>query len=367
MEKSFKGNPRRECAASVSVLVSCRRPGSRPENPVYESACGVALAGIGASKQRIRHPLCVFLYGEDADSGKSTYLELLQAMVGEDNWCSVSAHDFDKPNCTARLIGKTVNVAGELTTVKTIDGEIFKKSITGEDIPAKILYRDTLTFKPMALHLFATNKLPPFAGGIDLGVQRRIGIFEFSKPVPATKRIPDVVEQIIENEFDLLIGFALDGLLQVIRDQDYTLPPSSVEALDHWVQATDLTKAWAELYIEKLAPDPLTGKFYKSDGYFPTKLYKIFKEWCIEERGVPESKIPMFETFAERMGQMHPGCRRARDTRQWFGIVLRLKPAASPEEQQAQQMANVQHDILHMPNDGIIDLMTDGNDGTTWH
>ena len=75
----------------------------------------------------------------------------------------------------------------------------------------------------------------------------------------------------------------------------------------------------------------------------------------------------MFETFAERMGQMHPGCRRTRDTRQWFGIVLRLKPAASPEEQQAQQMADVQHDILHMPNDGIIDLMTGGNDGTTWH
>ena len=69
----------------------------------------------------------------------------------------------------------------------------------------------------MALHLFATNKLPPFAGGIDLGVQRRIGVLEFSKPIPATKRIPDVVEQIIENEFDLLIGFALDGLLQVIR------------------------------------------------------------------------------------------------------------------------------------------------------
>lgn len=48
------------------------------------------------------------------------------------------------------------------------------------------------TFRPVAQHVYATNTLPTFAGGMDRGVQRRLQVLVFNRVIPEEERIEHI-------------------------------------------------------------------------------------------------------------------------------------------------------------------------------
>lgn len=122
----------------------------------------------------------VFLFGPSR-SGKSTYLRLMQAMVGQRNLSAVTLHQLaDNRFMAANVFGKMLNCAADLSAAHVEDISIFKM-MSGEDpIQADRKHGGQFAFVNRALFAFSANELPTVGEGSRAYVER-IKPFEFAK------------------------------------------------------------------------------------------------------------------------------------------------------------------------------------------
>ncbi len=84
--------------------------------------------------------------------------------------CSVTAARMGDERHIVGLVGKLLNASDELSSSAAITSETFKAIVTGEPVEGRDVYKSRIEFRPIAQHIFATNTLPPFQGGMDRGV-----------------------------------------------------------------------------------------------------------------------------------------------------------------------------------------------------
>ena len=138
---------------------------------------------------RLRQPRAVILKGETAENGKSQVLDLARGLLPPSAICSVTAARMGDERHIIGLVGKLLNASDELSSATAIASETFKAVVTGEPVQGRDVYKSRVEFRPVAQHLFATNNLPVFAGGMDRGVQRRLLVVQFNRMIPAEERI----------------------------------------------------------------------------------------------------------------------------------------------------------------------------------
>ena len=114
-----------------------------------------------------------------------------------------------------------------------------KQVVSGDEVPAKIVYQPVFTFRPTLLNIFATNKLPTFQGGVDNGVKRRLSVIPFEIVVPKENRIVDIGKRVAEEQGPLIL--ALGGSpLELMVNKYYTLPDTVEAATQQWFKDADL-------------------------------------------------------------------------------------------------------------------------------
>lgn len=258
----------------------------------------LASAAFGQAT-RLPQPKAFVFLGEKANNGKSTIAGLLRCLLPEGAVSAVPLSAFEDEKRVVGLAGKAANVADELSA-NAIGGEAFKSAVTGNVMQGRDVFQSVLTFVPQALHLFTTNVLPRFSGGLDRGLQRRLVVVGFDRSIPTDEVIPDILDRIRRDELDLLLGFAIAGMQRLMRNKSYTIPPSSVGALNTWLQL-DPVQAWFSEEVVHLGDEPFDGWSRTSD------LFKAFKMWAIDN-GHSERFLPPVNTFSQRLRAM-PGVR----------------------------------------------------------
>jgi putative DNA primase/helicase len=119
-----------------------------------------------------------FLVGEGRN-GKTTYINILTKLVGEDNVSSVNLRDLlNKDFYLSQLYGKLLNNCGEIDENILRNTSILKQ-LTGSDIiVAQKKFKEPFKFRNYAKILIATNKLPETLDKSP-GFYRRVRIIEF--------------------------------------------------------------------------------------------------------------------------------------------------------------------------------------------
>jgi phage/plasmid-associated DNA primase len=254
---------------------------------------GCAALGWGT---RVRNPKAIVTYSEEGATGKSTFLKLLRSLPNADAVASVPPGKFGDEKYAYRLIGRVLNAADELPD-RAVRSDVFKRMITGEPVPARDVYRSACDFAPVALHVFSTNVLPSFSGGVDGGTVRRLLPIEFTHVVPEPERDPDLPEGILSEEADLFLDFAVEGACRLVRNRDFTIPVSSRELLQRWVLSADPVRAWAAARLE------VTG----DENTIPVAaLFSDFRIWA-EGQGLKAEFLPNVISFGKRLRSATPG------------------------------------------------------------
>ena len=204
---------------------------------------GAALSGMNT---RMKAPKAFVLHGVTAANGKSTLQAIIRAILPKGAICSVAPADLGDPQFLASLAGKQVNLSDELSGSKAIASDRFKAVITGDPVQAKVVYREPFTFTPSAVHVFAANVLPSFAGGVDNGLKRRLVVIPFGRSIPEQDRIPDLAEKIVERQGGLLISMALQAASEAFAAGIYTIPKDCAEATEQWFVDVDPVHEWYE-------------------------------------------------------------------------------------------------------------------------
>ena len=88
--------------------------------------------------------------------------------------------------------------------------------------------------------------------------------------------IAGIADLILRNEYDLLLSWAIEGASRLIRNGKFTLPKSSIEALEKWTRDTDPVRAWIEARVRP------TDNPKRDVGYTRTALFQLFETWAVE-------------------------------------------------------------------------------------
>ena len=275
---------------------------------------GAAALGYGT---KLLQPRAVILKGETAENGKSQVLDVTRALLPTSAICSVTAARVGDERHVIGLVGKLLNASDELSSASAIASETFKAVVTGEPVEGRDVYKSRIEFRSVAQHLFATNNLPVFQGGMDRGVQRRLLVIPFNRTIPEAERIEHIGKRIGNEEPDQLLAWAVEGASRLIRNRMFSLTPSCRIAMTDWIFGADPVLAWLS---EDVETQPLLGH---EPRVATRHAYDRFRVWALAE-GFSERTLPSINTFVQRIIANATGIeyRRTREGRFFLGMAL---------------------------------------------
>ena len=249
---------------------------------------------VSGCSTKIGSPQALFLIGATAGEGKSQVLEALMSLVPADAARAIAPRELRQENRRIRLQGAMLNTCAEISA-SAIPADEFKKAITGDWISGKALYKNPVEFHPTAAHVYSSNGMPRFDGGIDSGTARRLACLLFERSVPQEQRTPGIGRRIAEEESDALLLFAIRGALRILRRQAFTMPASSGH-LHTRIASTDVVRAFVDDAV-------VVTKDHKISR---TDVYECFRLWA-QDAGYAPREIPNRQAFGERAAPILKG------------------------------------------------------------
>jgi P4 family phage/plasmid primase-like protien len=286
---------------------------------LLSEVCGSAALGYAT---RLIQPRAVILFGKRAENGKSQILDLARGLLPASAICCVPAARMGDERHVIGLVGKLLNASDELSAAATAS-DTFKSVVTGEPVEGRDVYKSRVEFRSMAQNLFGTNNLPPFQGGLDRGVQRRLLVVPFNRTIPFEERIASIGQRIAEEEADLLLAWAVDGAARLIRQRNFTLPESCKQELIDWILGADPVLAWLDECTE------VRPIIHGYPALATRSAYEQFRAWAITE-GFKSDKLPAINGFVQRVQANIPGVEHKRTStgRVFLGLVVRSAPSS---------------------------------------
>lgn len=219
------------------------------EDPDYQQklqtlreAIAVTLFGVATSYQR-----CFLLYGVPS-TGKSVLINIISAMVPDQARDALSPDKWDEQFLIASFTSKLLNVCGELDKKKKVNGKVFKEVITGEEMTTRGIYGKPFSFRPSAAHWFASNFLPS-TNDTSGGFNRRWLILEFTRVVKSSEIIRNLADDIIYEEIEAIVAWALEVFPALDKREDYTLPQSHTDRIEDMEMQNSNVRQWMKMRL----------------------------------------------------------------------------------------------------------------------
>jgi putative DNA primase/helicase len=210
--------------------------------------------------------------GEGAN-GKSILEELLGRMLGRHNTTGASLHRLAVPHVRASLEGRLLNKAAENSKMNGVADGDTKAIISGDGIEVSPKFKPSYQIEPYVRLMVATNHLP-HNDDTSEAYFRRLLILTFNNIVPVEQRNPHLLESLLP-EMQGIIAWAIEGLYQLREQGQFTIPPSSIQAIQSYREEISPVRMFAE---ECLVPSPDRSGFVARD------LFMAFRAWC-RDRG----------------------------------------------------------------------------------
>lgn len=165
-----------------------------------------------------------FLLGEKRN-GKSTFLDMVGTLLGEDNTANLDLCEIGDRFRTAELTGKLANIGDDINDEWVSNTAIFKKVVSGDTVTAERKGKDPFKLRSFAKFFFSANSLPRLGRGKDSSaVLDRLVIIPFDAKF--TKNDADYDPFIKyklrgEDVMEALIAKAIPALRTVLIDQEF--------------------------------------------------------------------------------------------------------------------------------------------------
>lgn len=221
-----------------------------------------------------------FILTGEKENGKSTFLAMLNNLLGQENVANLDLKELSDRFKTAELFGKLANIGDDIGDEFIPNPAIFKKLSSGNPVNAERKGQDPFNFSNYAKLIFSANDIPRIKDKSGAVLSRLVIIPFNAKFTPDDPDFdPYIKYKLIQPEpMEYLINIGIKGLIRVLRNQKFT-------------ESVKVNKAIQE-YEETNNPILL---FFKDDPKIenePTnEVYKSYYEFCIANNFQPLSNI----------------------------------------------------------------------------
>ncbi|MFC2002114.1 phage/plasmid primase, P4 family [Chloroflexota bacterium] len=248
----------------------------------------------------------VILLGEGAN-GKTVYLEVIRRFLGRNN-CTVYSLQSLTTNrfAIAGLYDKLANISPELPS-NALKQAGPLKTLTGLDtIEAEKKFKDSFNFVNTAKMIFASNA-PPEINEDTLAVWRRFVTVDFPFTFKGDRADKNLLAKLTtEQELSGLLNKALDGLIRLKRNGDFTYTTSIEDTRAKYLLASNPASAFIEDHCEFSAWGNITKE----------ELYQAFMKFC-EDNKLPGMAKKAFGRKIKRAYNL------SEERESWRGINLK--------------------------------------------
>ena len=275
-----------------------------------------------------RYQKALFLYGTGAN-GKSTVLDVLQAVVGRDNTSSLSLADLTQRFKAQFLREKLINLATETNTRDPLATELLKAIIAGDPITAEQKYGEQFQFRPYAKFITAMNDAPVIPDK-SYGFGRRIIVLTFERRFTDSEIIPRMADYLIE-ELEGIFNWMVEGLKKLLKKDSFTI-------------SEDVGKDTSE-FMETLNPLLIfvteMCEVHEGMSVPTTEIWDCYAEWCRDGHNRPLGRNKFLDqvrqTFQSvKVSQLQEGVGEDRHrTKSFVGIGLTKQAREWLAEQKA--------------------------------
>lgn len=226
----------------------------------------------------------ILLQGSGAN-GKSTLLDMLRHMLGEDNCFSLSICDLGEKFQLVPAMGKLALIGDDISN-DYVNGKacaVMKKFVTGDTVNDQYKGGATFQFKPYATLIYSCNEIPKFADGT-YGFERRI------HPIPLLARFtpsnagfdPNLSEKLKEEPcIEYALAKAIEALCRCRANMSLTANALSKKMAQEIVNDNDSVRAFFD--GTKSDVTSFVGKTNIS-------VYSSYDSWCRDNGAEPLGK-----------------------------------------------------------------------------
>lgn len=223
-----------------------------------------------------------FIFIGDKANGKSTYIDMIKTMLGDNNTSALDLKELGDRFKTAELFGKLANLGDDIGDEFIANAAAFKKLVSGDRMSVERKGQNPFDFNNYSKFLFSANNMPRIKDKTGAVLDRLIIIpfnAKFSSADPDFD--PYIKYKLREAEsIEYIINLGLQGLRRVLENRKFTISHKVEKEIQEYEENNN----------------PVLG-FFKEVGQEqienePTKnVYKKYQEYCILNSLQPMSNI----------------------------------------------------------------------------
>lgn len=258
-------------------------PDERQGCPAFEAFCDTSLQGDNAKRQQLLEVLgyilsdatgaksAFFLHGAP-DSGKSILLNFASALLNKRVIVNISLHQLNEKFKIAELLGKKLNVAGEIKGSALRDISSFKSITGGDRMCGEFKGKSPFYFTPTCKLLFAGNTLPETKDtDMTRSFVNRLCVVIFGVSIPKDKQDKELLTKLL-NERDEIFSLAMDALCELHRrNYQFTMPSDT----RHFLNAYAETQSSVHAFLNDWCEVGRSGYVFSKD------LCEVYREYCL--------------------------------------------------------------------------------------
>lgn len=236
-----------------------------------------------------------FILTGDKSNGKSTFLDIVKAILGDVNISALDLKELGDRFNTSMMFGKIANIGDDIGDdfLQGSQVSIFKKIVTGNRIKAERKGQDPFEFNPFIKLLFSANDIPRMKDKTG-AVLRRLVIIPFNAAF--SKDDPDydpyIKYKLVEQcSIEYMIALGVQGLKRVIENNQFTKSEKVQNQLNEYEEENNPIIAFiADCGVDMIENEPTN------------EVYKRYQVFCADNSMTPMSNIIFSKQINKRLG-----------------------------------------------------------------
>lgn len=233
-----------------------------------------------------------FLLLGNKANGKSTFLDMIKTILGDDNITSMDLKELGDRFKSAEMFSKLANIGDDISDDFINDLAIFKKIVSGDRINAERKNKDPFDYNPYCKLYFSANTLPRLKDRTGSVIDRMI-IIPFEAEFGSDK--PDYDPFIkyklrAEESISYLISLGMKGLRRVLERNSFTHSQKIDECLRAYDEENNNVLSWMSVEMPNI------------ENHSVMEVYQAYREFCGASNLIPMSSTEFSKQLKARKG-----------------------------------------------------------------
>lgn len=227
-------------------------------------------------------------------NGKSTFLDMLAYLLGEDNISALDLGDLSHEYKAAGLFGKLANLGDDIEDEFIPSAGIFKKIVSGDRINANVKFAAPIEFNPYCKLIFSGNSIPRLGRGRDSdAIVDRLIIVPFNASFNKnTEGFSPFIKYHLRTDecMEYLVKIGLEGLKRVLAANAFTTTAEIDRELAEYEEALNPISTFFDEVGDSMENEPTK------------KCYRRYDQFCFENAMKPISHVEFSRQVKDRFG-----------------------------------------------------------------